>query len=306
MTADMRSGGATPAPSFSVVVTAPHGIAHCDYLDAWQPELEAHGAELIVADGLDGRDENDRGAVRHRRFPGASLQQLLGHGVAASRGDWVLVTEDHCRPLEGVLASYAQAIRENPEADLIAGGVDNLTSVSPWSWTIFAIGLGGFWRRAPQPVSEATNANFLIRRSAIRAEELTARGGILNRTIPRLVAEGRFASCLGAAVDHVVHLDLHTAVAFEYGCTRGWVDDARSASGPAPSVPADLLSSFKTFYNCSIVSPFETVAKTRNTPLATLSGRLRVFYVCIAVAALLLRDDLVRIMRNRVAPPVAE
>lgn len=291
----------TIAPFFSIVVTAPRGIGHCDYLHDWQPELKAHRAELIIADGTEGVDENDEGMVRHRRFPGASFQQLLSHGVAAARGDWVLITEDHCRPLDGLLASYARAIGENPGAELIAGVVDNLTSVAPWSWTIFAIGLGRFWREAPQPSSDATNANFLILRSAIRTEELTTRGGILNRTIPRLVKKGSFTTCSDAAVDHIVHLTRQTAVAFEYGCTREWIDEARSISGPYAGIPANLLLSLKTFYNCSIISPLEAVVKTRGTPLATWANRLRIFYVCIAVAARLLCDDLTRIIRTRAA-----
>ena len=288
----------TASLPFSIVVTAPRGLAHCDYLAEWQKELAAHGGELIVSDATRDGDLPRSERVRHCRRPGASLQQLMADGAACARGEWVLVTEDHCRPLPGILAAYERAIEEAPHADLIAGAAENLTSVAPWSWAIFAIGLGEFWSRAERPPRSATNANLLIRRSAFRPNEITVGGGLLNGAVPRLIAEGRFAACRDAKVDHVVEVDRRTVVAFEYGVTREAIADGRAFAGEVPSVGADAWLSLKRLVGCALLVPLRTWRNVRGTPLATAPLRLRVAYVCSAVAIRLGRDDLARIARR--------
>lgn len=293
------------APTFSVVVTAPDGIALCDYLADWEPELRGHDAELIVVDGAEDSVEGDKGPARHCRFPGASLQRLMALGVKEARGEWVLITEDHCRPLAEILTAYARAIAKTPGADLVAGAADNLTSISPWSWAVFAIGLGEVWPHAPQPPRGASNANFLVRRSAVRDDELRIHGGVLNKAVPRLVEEGRFTTCPEAVVDHVVHKDRRTVVGFVHQVTREAMAEGRAAAESSPSAVADLWLSFKKFIGCALVVPLRTWRVTRNTPLATLPHRLRVAYICVTVSFLLAGDDLVRIFRQLSSRPVA-
>ena len=287
----------TDGSTISIVVTAPRGVSHCPYLDAWRRELATHSAELIVADATDGPIIEGKDRVRHLQTPGAALQQLIAHAATHALGEWILVTEDHCRPLEGVLGRYLGAIEKEPHADLIAGGVDNLTNPSPWSWAIFAIGLSEHWRNAPGSQRSATNANFLLRRSAIREEELAARGGVLNGTLPRLIAEGRFAACPGAAIDHVVEVDRKSVIAFEYACTREAIDEGRLFA-PQRGKAADAWHSFKGVLGCALIMPLRTSRNTRGTHLDRLPHHLRVAYVCAAVAARLARDDVKRLTKR--------
>lgn len=283
---------------FSIVVTAPDGLAGCPFIDAWRPELAAHAAELIVADATDGEDDGTGLPIRHRRFPGASLQQLMAHGMMEARGEWVLITEDHCRPLGDVLTAYERTIAAAPHARLIAGQVDNLTSLSPWSWVIFAIGFSEHWRGARRPARSGSNANILIRRDAILESELGVRGGLLYGALRRLTAEGRLVGCRDAAVDHVVELDRHTVTDFEYRVTRNSIEEYRFLGNARRGLGAETWAAIRQFMSIGLGVPIRTWRNIRDAPFASPSLGLRVLYVCAAVAIRLGRDDFLRAVRR--------
>lgn len=207
--------------AISVVITAPIGVAACRYLDDLLAQADADPLEILIVDGSSASDEVGllpRG-VRRVCAPGLGIQALIARGVREASHDWVLVTEDHCRPLPGMIDSYRRAMRDNPQVDLFAGAAENLTSTSPWSFALFLLGLGDQWPPRGFPQTSASNANLLIRRSAMLAQEIAIDGGLLNLTVRRLAAEGRLMNCRNAVVDHVLHLSAASAVAFEFSCS---------------------------------------------------------------------------------------
>src|SRR6185312_5204678 len=191
--------------SISVVVTAPHGIAHCPYLDDLLSQADGQTLELVIADGASDYVDRSRVGLRHLSVPGG-INALITEGDRQSFGEWVIVTEDHCRFLPGFIESYRDAIRDNPDVDVFSGAVDNLTSPSRWAGSIFMIGLRTYWTQSKRPPANAANANLMVRRSAILASELAVDGGLLNLTVRRLVEAGRYRHCPTAIVDHVLYL----------------------------------------------------------------------------------------------------
>jgi len=289
--------------SFSVVVTAPDGIQACRYLDAWIAELAGTPGEIIVADGSDKFIDCSSGRLHHIHCPETSVQGLMTAGAAIALGDWVLLSEDHCRPLPAIIAQYRDRIEREPLADLIAGTVDNLTSRGPWSFAIFAIGLSQFWREAHLVPDTATNANALFRRHAIAPDELTVSGGLLNLTAPRLAHSGRLAICRTAVVDHVVHLDRGNAVDFEFACTAGSINEYRAL---APlSLPADIWDSIKRAIGCALIVPARVARNLRGTSQSRLALLSRVTFVCVAVAWRLVLMDTKRLWGRRQSGRVA-
>ena len=287
-----------PAPAISVVIPAPWGIDACLYLDGWMQELNGRAGEIIVVDGSDQFDDRSAGLLRHLHHPGATLQGLMTAGMRSATGDWALLTEDHCRPLPGVLGQYLDHVGRHPATDLVAGSVDNLTNREPWSFAIFSIGLSEFWREASSSPGTATNANVLFRHNAILQDELAAPGGLLNLTIPRLARTGRMTTCRTAAIDHIVHFDRRTAVDFEFACTAEAIAEYRAMAAPLPW-RADIWDSVKRAIGCALIVPARTARNLRGTQQSAVALIARVAFVCAAVAWRLAVRDARRILMRR-------
>ena len=284
-----------PELDYSIVLTAPLGFDACPYLEDWERMLDGYSAEIIVADGLEGDADKSRGRVRHIRMPNVSFLGLMTEGARQARGTWVLLSEDHCRPLTHLLAAYSLERERNPAADLIAGRVDNLTSRSPWSFAIFSIGLSEVWHESTRLPSKASNANLLIRRSAFRPEELATPGGLLLQAVPRLAATGRMAVCRDALVDHIVRLERGTAIRFEAECTgRCWAE-SRALAGPR-GWWADAVDALKRCVGCAFIVPWRVARNVRGTSQARLAPFARITFVCLAVALRLGFADLKRLI----------
>ena len=279
----------------SVIVPAPHGIQACLYLEDWITELNGWAGEIIVADNSEQFDDRSDDILRHLRRPGLAMQGLLTEGVKSATGDWVILTEDHCRPLSGVIAEYLGHVESNPTADLVAGAVDNLTSRSPWSFVDFLIGLSEQWRESRIPPRTATNANMMIRRRAIVPDELVASGGLLNLTVPRLTRSNRMTRCPTAVVDHVVHLDRRTAIDFQVAVTYAALSEYR-ALAPPHGLCADIWGLAKLAIACTVMAPARVAKNTRGTSQSTLASRLRVAFACVAIARRLVIMDAKRIL----------
>jgi hypothetical protein len=202
--------------TISIVVTAPHGIDACLYLEELALQADAQ-VEILVIDGTIGNADRSRQGLRHIFHPDDGIEALIMRGLNEASLEWVLVTEDHCRPLPHLLTEYRKAIRANPDMLFFSGATDVLTSTDPWSLATFLVGLHDLWPPVACPPRRATNANLLVRRSVLREAELATAGGLFNVAAPRLLRDGRHIHCRDAVVDHVIHLSALEAIAFQFG-----------------------------------------------------------------------------------------
>lgn len=242
------------------MIVAPVGFEACEWLDHWKAD---RSTELLVIDPGQPFVDRSRAGLRHIPAGDAEVQHLIAVGLGAAQGEWIVLSEDHCRPLPGLLAAYAAAIAAHPEADLFAGSLVNQTSTQPWSQAAFLTSMGGQTAGFAETISEPTNANLMVRRSALKPEERDRTGGLLGRAVPRLIAEGRFAACPAAVADHVLPFTRSEAIAFQYLCSRGCYDlDLALDKASALAAPAKR-SPLRTVWRIVAGDP---IAKARRLP----------------------------------------
>jgi hypothetical protein len=280
--------------SISVIVSAPPGIAECVFLDQFMESADPKRLQIIVADGSPDFVDQSRDGVVHLSMPRADIQLLITEGLRRSTGDWVVVTEDHCRPLPGLIDSYRKAADGHPEVDLFSGAVDNLTSTSPWSFALFLSGLGQQWTHAGIAPAAPSNANLMVRRSAILATELAQAGGFLNLTIPRLIRAGRYGHCPAAVVDHILPLEGSAALTFQYHCAVGVTVANRATTQPL-RWPARLVRTGQQMITYVFVKPWRTAMTLRGTPHARPGTAFRLMLLGLSIVAATVTVDLRRL-----------
>jgi len=201
-----RSGEAmktAPQIPLSLVVSAPHGISNA----LLPPEIFAAAdgelLEIIFIDAGDGYVDQSRPGIRHLHIRAASLYDMVQAGLRAAGKDWVILIEDHARPLANFLETYRAAIAANHDVDLFFGAVENITSTSPWSYACFFYTKLDYWPPAGLRPTVPTLVNLMVRRAAVLPEEIAKAGGFQFGTLPRLQAAGRLMYCPEAVIDHV-------------------------------------------------------------------------------------------------------
>ena len=189
--------------TISAVVTAPTGLANCLLPADFLAEADGEAFEVIVLDASKTYANRSTKGLRHIATPGTDMYQQIAIGLSQAKMDWILLFEDHGQPMPGLLQAYRDAISENPEVDLFSGALENLTSVSPWSFAAFLSGADIFWPPARRNPNHATIAHLLVRRSAILPPELERPGGFEILAVDRLIRAGRYRHCPGAVINHV-------------------------------------------------------------------------------------------------------
>ncbi len=122
-------------------------------VDAVVPQLEAAGAELIVADssGLPAPDFSKADNIRWLRLAHTPGYELRQRAYRESRGAVIAVTEDHCEPA----ADWAQRVVEEhqrlPGAAGIFGLVENGSRGKAVDWALYCVGYLAW--APPQPVA---------------------------------------------------------------------------------------------------------------------------------------------------------
>jgi hypothetical protein len=187
----------------SVVVTAPYGISRCLVPADFFAQAEGETLELIFVDASEDYSDQSRLGLKHLNLSGAGIFALIKAGLLHARGEWILLIEDHGKPLPGLLDAYRAAIAATPEADLFFGGLENLTSVSPWSFAHFLYGGLELWPVAGLNTGGPSAANLIVRTAAVRPSELEQEGGFHFLTVERLVNSNRCQYCPNATVDHI-------------------------------------------------------------------------------------------------------
>jgi len=282
--------------SISVVLTARSGFEGYTFLDEVFAEDRGRFLEVLIMDSTPGYVDRSRRGLRHISLPGVSHHALITAGMVEAKGEWIWLSEDHARPLPGIIDAFENALRANPGADLISGETENLTSTEPWSFANFLLGLADFWPPTKPRPDSASNANLFVRRSAILKSELATPGGFLYVTIPRLVAAGRYAHISDAIVDHTVHVTWRQCLAFQYVIAREGTAARRSCLPPRPLL-VQFLRDILAFGYYSAYKPFLTMRQVRGTSQCSLAMALRVAVLGFPIAGGTMSADIARLRK---------
>jgi hypothetical protein len=286
----------------SCVVTAPKGIGDCLLGDYLLTEADGVSCEIVVADGSPSFADRSRPGLRHISVPGASLYGLMVAGLKHAINDWVIVLEDHGRPMPGLLETYRAAIADCPDIDLFGGALENATSVAPWSFATFLYGSHEYWPSAGRTPIAPTNANLMIRRSAIREAELTPASGFMFGAVRRLVREGRYRYCPDAVVDHVVELTFTRALATQFHCTARVTKGQREAL-PAQGAVGQLARDACEIGVRALAVPAQKMAHLRGTSQFRLATAWRLVILGLSCAGGILSVDAARLRARPGNPP---
>lgn len=205
----MRAGERSQqgAPAVTVVIASYRDwslLSAC--LDSILPQCEGLAAQVIVARPSVREPAEDR----HNRYPGveflsstptASIPVLRGTGLAASRGDVVVVVEDHCIMGRGWLAAL---LREAAHATVVGGGVSNARTDRLIEWAAYFSEYGFFSPSRPEvagAIPLLTGANVAYRRSVVGQVAAWASVGEWENVIhDRLATAGHSATFVRSAV----------------------------------------------------------------------------------------------------------
>lgn len=270
--------------SISCIVTTLKGIAACHFLDDLLAQADDGSCEVIVVDADALCTDQSRPGLRHISVPGASLYRLMSVGVMHALNDWVLVIEDHGRPMPGLVRAYRAAIETHPDVDLFGGALENVTSTAPWSFATFLYGSHEFWPPARQNPPVPTNANLIVRRSAVRESDLAGDSGFIFAAVRRLVHERRYQYCPDAVIDHVVELTFRGALSTQFYCTKRVTKGQRDASR-GTSAALQLVRDMPGFAFWAVLVPARIMMRVRGTTQFRWSTLWRLFVVGLSCAA---------------------
>jgi len=207
-----------------------------------RPQCARLGAEIVIARS---GDEADVAAVRARFpdlkvvaiAPGAGIPRLRGLGLAATVGDPVAMTEDHCVPAQ----DWLECLMRHTAAgvDAVGGGMANAPQSGSLSWGAYLSDYGFYSCARPadaRPVPLLTAANIAYSRRVV--PEVTAwcdEGAWENVVHDRLTEAGRvlrFAPEARVYHDHRYSLGSFCRDRYEHG----W-DYARARLTEDPRAP---------------------------------------------------------------------
>jgi hypothetical protein len=201
-TGSPTSTDANPSRLFSILVgrvsTEDSGRI-LELLDALQAQESAPAYEVILAD----RRQDGVSACIRAKFPevqllscppGTSLPELRTLAFDKSRGDYIVVTEDHCVPSKRWLAGMVEAFRTAPaETVAVGGSVENGVCETALDWATFLCEYSSFVgpvRSGPVPSSSVPGMNVAYRRSAIaEIDRAVLTRGFWETTVHPLLAE---------------------------------------------------------------------------------------------------------------------
>lgn len=144
-------------------------------LAALEDGQDGHTCEVVL---VDRRPDDGVAAEIRRRHPSvlllrakatASLPQMRTLALDHSSGDIVAVTEDHCVPASGWLASIAAAMRD-PTVVAVGGPVENGVRDTSFDWATFLCEYSAFSPPAPEGDTDLLpGMNVAYRRAALSA-----------------------------------------------------------------------------------------------------------------------------------------
>ncbi len=265
-------------------------------LNAWAAvEAPNGGHEIILAD--DGsaapafgvvESYSSKVPVRFLRLQHAGVSATRQAALEVCQGEFVLITDDDCRPAPGLLRAYECAIEKFP-ACALGGPVINLLTSNIYSETTQAITtyVTDAWNSGTEGPVFFTGSNILLPRHLLQSiggfdRNWTSRTGE-DRDLCRRWAEAglRMAYVPEAVMGHAHALDLKAFLRqhFHYGQGRSHTElrrTQRNASAPAWSGPGFyaglLLSPWRIF---PPVKALQVLMLTALAQLATAYGSLQ-------------------------------
>jgi hypothetical protein len=145
-----------------------------ELLDALRQQEGSPAYEVIVADR---RLDRTTGLIRDN-YPEVqlllcaaetSLPKLRARALECARGEYIVVTEDHCVPPKHWLASILEAFDAAPKGTVAVGGpVENGVADSALDWATFLCEYSAFVGPVPNgPAPSLPGMNIAYRRSAL-------------------------------------------------------------------------------------------------------------------------------------------
>jgi hypothetical protein len=201
------------APMFSVIVgrvSTEDRDRILELLRALRDQPGAPHHEIIIADRL-----QDEVSERIRtEFPevhlfscpaGTSLPELRTLALDRTRGDYLVVTEDHCVPAKDWLSAIASAFEAAPPTTAAVGGVvENGVCDSGLDWATFLCEYSAFMGpivNGPAAAAAVPGMNVAYRRAAIdSADRELLRGGFWETTLHPLLAKKGMGFYLSDAI----------------------------------------------------------------------------------------------------------
>ncbi|MEO8135849.1 MAG: glycosyltransferase [Betaproteobacteria bacterium] len=191
-----------PAPLFSILigrVSTEDGGRILETLASLRDQDAGLTREVVVVDRID----DAVSATIRSRFPevrlhacdrSTTLPEMRAQALAESRGQLILVTEDHCVPQSSWLRDFKTVLEEHPSASVIAGCVENGVTDRALDWATYLCEYASF---AP-PIEEGFGAtlagmNVLYKRSVLEecAPELLTKGFWETTVHPVLALQGK-------------------------------------------------------------------------------------------------------------------
>jgi len=189
-------------PEFSILiglVSTEDSDRILEALESLRRQQGGHSYEVIIADrrhdDISGRLDSDYPEVRRIPCPPRmSLPELRTLALDRARGEYVIVTEDHCVPSQDWLESMARAFAAAPEGTVAVGGcVENGVSDTPLDWATFLCEYSYFLEPVEEGVSGVLpGMNVAYRRSIFADLDRTLlTSGFWETTVhPLLLARG--------------------------------------------------------------------------------------------------------------------
>ncbi len=235
----------------SIVISTYNRLEYLkDLLESWLlVEQPKGGYEIILAD--DGSKQSpesivspylDRLPIRFIRLPHRGLSATRQHAMDIAQGQYVLFTDDDCRPSPGLLRHYEQALEVSPN-HAMGGPVVNLLTDNIYSETTQAIMtyITDTWNSSGKGASFFTASNLLFPREKlmeIGGFDPTWQGTGEDRDLCRSWCEhGLPMSVMPlAVVGHAHRLDFRSFLRqhFNYGRGRWFCEKRRTKQNAGP------------------------------------------------------------------------
>lgn len=253
---------------FSVLIATYNRPGYlADLLDSWMLLDEPRGGyEIVLAD--DGSDESPEEIVRpylnelplrFLRLPHGGLSATRQSALEIARGDFVLFTDDDCRPTPGLLRRYEEAL-ETDSGKALGGPVVNLLTHNIYSETTQAIMtyITDTWNKTRYGATFFTGSNLLFPRARlmdIGGFDRSWAGAGEDRDLCRRWCEHglRMESVPEAVVGHAHHLTFRSFLRqhYNYGRGRWWCERRRTRPDAGPPAWSGL-----SFYRRLLLYPF--------------------------------------------------
>ena len=201
-------------PQFSVVVgrvSTEDGDRVLELIDAIRHQEGSHSYEIVIVDRLGDRLSDRIRKSREnltwiRCKDNSTLPEMRTIGFQTSRGELVIITEDHCVPYADWFEKFTEAFDQYPEAAAIAGSVDNGVTETGLDWATFLCEYASYYPPIESGAShDLAGMNICYQRTCLERipEEALLRGFWETTVHPLLISTGQeLVNVSGIVIKH--------------------------------------------------------------------------------------------------------